>query len=1063
MALVLFTARPANAQGDSIRLGLPVGHTRGCYFVGVTADNKFLISASDDLLIHVWRLNDGILYKRLNGYLLGLSKCGKYLLFSGNHGKEIHPILVTDKDNEISFDDFSFKNISADYIINKDESLYNYVQVFNKQNVKVCSIDLNGRTKTQFPLGIYNLNNKSILITATRENTGMVYDMSNGKLVKIIENHNNVLTSCKFNPSNSHFVLGSLDGTISVWQTDDLKLLYQTQSSNYNGSSAISNIVVTEKYIATASEDMIICVYDLKSGKKLFTKQALYSDTKDMILIDGNHICITDVEGCEGIYCIYDILSGLLLDEIDLWGKKEQYPLWYFPYMGLQENRLYKKGDKYCFSFEDSGIIIWDNNFKKAEKILSVRDYPGYHLLGNQSSILFVYNNNKLDVVDTYKEQIVDSFEIPFSKSLNPDPASHFFFMKQISDEELLLRDNKNNNLFLIKLKDRSVTTLGEVRFEDIYKAPNSNLLFIVYEEKISLFDIDNKKIIADWHFFNNNHSFFITENGLFDGDREIFEYSYWIIESANDSLNHFEVIDFAQLKDRYWEPGLWEKVMKGEKLRDMRGMNELKLYPTVDLGEIKDDKLPITLTKREGGYGKVEVNINGKEVEADARGDGFDTTKPVQVINYSLKDNSLLMPGKENEITVKAWSADGFVQSRGAVAIYTPAGKASTTLPSFYAVVCGVSQYGNHAINLPYAEPDARMVSNAIQLGAQNLFGKDKTFVYTLTSPGTIAPTKENIRKTLEEIQKKAKPEDILLLHLSGHGITWGGDANDFYYLTSEATQANADAYRDEVIRKNYTISTAEFTQWIKQIPALKQVMIIDACGSGTAIDNWLAARDVGYNQLKAIDRMKDRTGMFIITGCAADKKSYEASRFGHGLLTYALLQAMNGAALREDKFVDVSMLFQYANDKVPDLAKSVGSLQQPQVLIPKSGTFDIGILNEPDRKRITLANPKPVFVRSVFMNSDKLNDNLNLSTYLDEQLSNISAKGADAKLTFVDAREYSDGCKVTGTYSTSNNQWKLKGILKCGEKETAFEILAASENELKQKLLEKVNGSVK
>lgn len=52
---------------------------------------------------------------------------------------------------------------------------------------------------------------------------------------------------------------------------------------------------------------------------------------------------------------------------------------------------------------------------------------------------------------------------------------------------------------------------------------------------------------------------------------------------------------------------------------------------------------------------------------------------------------------------------------------------------------------------------------------------------------------------------------------------------------------------------------------------------------------------------------------------GSAAAAVSYEASQYGRGLLTYSLLQGMRGAALRDDAFVDVQRLFQYAADQVP------------------------------------------------------------------------------------------------------------------------------------------------
>ena len=89
--------------------------------------------------------------------------------------------------------------------------------------------------------------------------------------------------------------------------------------------------------------------------------------------------------------------------------------------------------------------------------------------------------------------------------------------------------------------------------------------------------------------------------------------------------------------------------------------------------------------------------------------------------------------------------------------------------------------------------------------------------------------------------------------------------------------------------------------------MPALKQVLIIDACASGRVVENLMAQKDISSSTIRALERMKDRTGMHIITGCTADAVSYEASRFGQGLLTYSLLEGIKGTALRNDRFVDI------------------------------------------------------------------------------------------------------------------------------------------------------------
>jgi hypothetical protein len=536
--------------------------------------------------------------------------------------------------------------------------------------------------------------------------------------------------------------------------------------------------------------------------------------------------------------------------------------------------------------------------------------------------------------------------------------------------------------------------------------------------------------------------------SGLFDASPEAMELMYW--------TKGLEIIEFSQLKDRYWLPGLWEKVMKGEPLPDTRNMQELKLQPEVELGEVKDGKIPVTLTKREGGYGKVSILINGKEIEADARGNNFDKTKETQTIWVDLKDHPNLQNG-ENTIAVKASSEDGFVVGRPIEKKVTMSFQ--TAKPHFYAVVVGTGKYMNSSINLKYPEKDAESMSTALRLGSEQFFGKENTHIYTLTTSSNERPTKEKIKNTFSEISQNAKSSDVILVYLSGHGITWGSDQSDFYYVTTDATAANSEAYNDELLRKNHLISTAEFTEYLKVIPANKQVMIIDACSSGKAVENLMAARDIDVSQIKAIDRMKDRTGMFVISGSAADAVSYEASRYGQGLLTYSILQAMKGAALRDGQFFDVNTILNYSRENVPRLAAGIGGIQTPQLLIPKGGSFDIGQVDEESKKQIPLSNIKPVFVRTVLVDDNSDDDDLNLSKLLDEQLNETAMRGKDAQLVFLDTREFPDAYRLRGSYTQNNGIITLKLRIK-GPKESEHLLTGDSKEIILEKIIEIVEG---
>ncbi|MCB0634910.1 MAG: caspase family protein, partial [Lewinella sp.] len=200
-------------------------------------------------------------------------------------------------------------------------------------------------------------------------------------------------------------------------------------------------------------------------------------------------------------------------------------------------------------------------------------------------------------------------------------------------------------------------------------------------------------------------------------------------------------------------------------------------------------------------------------------------------------------------------------------------------------------------------------------QSGGQALLNDSgKVEVITLSTclnrdcPDIPRPTKNNIRAVFDAFAKKARPEDVFMLYLSGHGKVY---EDYFYYLTQDM---GSDYLGDNAIRQQYAISSAEFAEWLNAIPARKQVMMIDACASGQFNKDLalLAMKNIPSSQIRALDRLRDRTGIYIISGSANDQASYEASPYGMGLLTYSLLSGMSGGALREDEYMDVEQLFQ-------------------------------------------------------------------------------------------------------------------------------------------------------
>jgi hypothetical protein len=332
--------------------------------------------------------------------------------------------------------------------------------------------------------------------------------------------------------------------------------------------------------------------------------------------------------------------------------------------------------------------------------------------------------------------------------------------------------------------------------------------------------------------------------------------------------------------------------------------------------------------------------------------------------------------------------------------------GKAASAKPEgatgkFYAIVVGTSDYGAPTMHLTFPASDAESFAYGLRLGAEGLYpSKDAVWIRLLTSdykPGDPAtgdglPTKDNIRAAFKYVEDHAQPEDTLVVFMAGHGMMSSNPQKRdlYFYLTANAR--NFDFESDPKLEDS-AVSSDELFQWLRepvQTMPLKEVVILDTCeagGAAKALSQLAAKREVPPDQRRAIELLKDGTGTFILMGAAADASSYEHPMYGHGLLTYALLEGMRGTSLSDGSRLDVSDWFANAVREVPALAREIGSKQTPQVAEPKSTDFPVGLLSAEDRAKIVLPAPVPQLAGLVCEDADQ-NDPLDLSGPVREQL---------------------------------------------------------------------------
>jgi uncharacterized caspase-like protein len=436
-------------------------------------------------------------------------------------------------------------------------------------------------------------------------------------------------------------------------------------------------------------------------------------------------------------------------------------------------------------------------------------------------------------------------------------------------------------------------------------------------------------------------------------------------------------------------------------------------------------------------------VKIGGKEKTPDARPRGADPHARGLALQIDLSNEPLLKPGEPNRIQVYAFNAAGYLSSPPQELTFTPPARPDTPPPRLWAILIGVSDFRGDSLNLRYASKDAEDFAQALGIAAERLFHKENVHIRVLNSAAEMPPTRANIQKAFADIARanpRPRPDDILVIYMAGHGINWGGAEGDFYLLTRDALSTDL---RDPVARRQAALSSAELTELIKRVPALKQVLILDTCSSGRFVEKLSEKRDVPSSQRRALDRLQDRTGVHVLAGCAADRVSFEASRYAQGLLTYSLLLGMRGAALRDDEFVDVARLFAFASDRVPELANDIGGIQRPLVASPQGGSsFDIGQLTPADKALVPMQTVRPVLLRANFQDDARLRDHLHFTRYVNDCLREVSARGRDAPIVFVDAQEFPDACELVGRYRLANGRLQVNVVITRGVDEIKFAI---------------------
>ena len=435
-------------------------------------------------------------------------------------------------------------------------------------------------------------------------------------------------------------------------------------------------------------------------------------------------------------------------------------------------------------------------------------------------------------------------------------------------------------------------------------------LVSVSLDDVIKIWDLDKGKEFYEHIHIGENDWMAKNMDGYFNAT-----------PGARDAI-HFvkgmESFGSDQFFEKFYRPDLLNNLFKnrgGEsKMQGMDDVLKTSPPPIVKLAILpipgkNTAELFVKITDAGGGVDELKIMQNGKSIPL------INPNFPSKKNEFTIYKDTLPMVGGLNTFSASAFSK-ARVESPVSEAKLFSDNTDKTSVCHLFAI--GIDRYKNGNLTLNYAREDAEAFASLIHEKANGLFSQVK--IHSLYDADA---TKKNILDTLNKLESQINQNDVFLFFYAGHGSLVD---NRFFFITTECTRL----YDLSSLNKE-GLEASLLQEKLKNIKALKQVIIMDACQSGGSVE-LLAER--GSLEEKAIAQLSRSAGIHVLASAGSEQNSKELKELGHGLFTYVLLQALSGQAdgVPHDGKITVYELKSYLDDQVPALNQQYsGKAQYP------------------------------------------------------------------------------------------------------------------------------------
>lgn len=309
-------------------------------------------------------------------------------------------------------------------------------------------------------------------------------------------------------------------------------------------------------------------------------------------------------------------------------------------------------------------------------------------------------------------------------------------------------------------------------------------------------------------------------------------------------------------------------------------------------------------------GIGRIQWRVNGITA-------GIRTVVPGS--SPDVTQTLALDPG-DNQIEVIAYEGRNILASLPVRVGIAYTGPADRVKPKLYVLAIGINTYVDqggkygHFAPLAGSVPDAKAFAAAMEKAAAGQYEKVQV---TLALDENA--TRSKLDAAVDRIAGEISLRDTFVLYAAAHGYSMppGHALQGNYYMIPQDYQGGGDP---EALKAR-AIGQERIQEWLaSRIKAKRAVILLDTCESGALTGGYMKSRTEGPVLEAAVGRLHEATGRPVITAAFPSKSAYENYK-GHGVFTYALIEALHKGDTSNNGKIEVGELAAHVARRVPEL----------------------------------------------------------------------------------------------------------------------------------------------